>query len=65
MCFIFTYYDLTCVLKKKKKLNKVSFYFPVIYSARILGERIFFSLLSLPLSVFASAELCVRSVGRL
>lgn len=53
--------------KKKKKLNKVSFYFSVIYSARILGELIFFYLFfsHFPSSLFLCerAELCVRSVG--
>lgn len=57
---------------EKKKLDKVSFHFSVIYSARILGKGFFFSLpISAPLSGSLFLSLfhsllrgsCVRSAG--
>ena len=44
-----------------KKLHKVSFYFPMMYSARILGELCFFSP-SLPLPFSVSVRSCVSDL---
>lgn len=62
-CMFHLYLFWPHLCKKKKKLNKVSSHFSVIYSARILGELIFFSPFASSLCLCERAELCVRSVG--